>query len=312
LKNTFIELIKKFKLEKTKEGKKYGFKIIGWNAKWDDEQNHNGKLRLENMFDEYKKDKASLKETYDLLSKYLQYFDKDKKTLASARKSILNAFIHILRIEGKMYSITIRGKEQNRYFTKKELIKHIQENENHYENFKSKLFQWSFDLVIFHKYKDVYEDIKNFVNSDYKNWLGFYVSEKTNEFIGENFEELIQEQVKPKEKKADDINIEIGTVHSVKGQTHCATMYVETSFHKYETEKKNIIEALKKEEHNFNLVDDKDKYGKQSFKMMYVGFSRPTHLLCFAVLKDNIKGEMDNFNNTGWQIIDLTDKIEND
>ena len=36
---------------------------------------------------------------------------------------------------------------------------------------------------------------------------------------------------------ADDITINIGTVHSVKGMTHCATMYVKTSYNnKYESE----------------------------------------------------------------------------
>ena len=40
--------------------------------------------------------------------------------------------------------------------------------------------------------------------------------------------------------------------------------------------------------------------------MMYVGFSRPTHLLCFAVLKENVINEIDNYQKIGWEIIDLT------
>ena len=39
--------------------------------------------------------------------------------------------------------------------------------------------------------------------------------------------------------------------------------------------------------------------------MMYVGFSRPTHLLCFAVLKENVITDKEKFENAGWKWIDL-------
>ena len=34
--------------------------------------------------------------------------------------------------------------------------------------------------------------------------------------------------------------------------------------------------------------------------MMYVGFSRPTHLLCFAALEDNVKDDINKFGDAGW------------
>ncbi len=39
--------------------------------------------------------------------------------------------------------------------------------------------------------------------------------------------------------------------------------------------------------------------------MMYVGFSRPTHLLCFACFKENVKDDIELFRNAGWEIVDL-------
>ena len=39
--------------------------------------------------------------------------------------------------------------------------------------------------------------------------------------------------------------------------------------------------------------------------MMYVGFSRPTHLLCFAVRKRRINN-IDVYKDNGWAIVDLT------
>ena len=304
LKNKFIEIIKEFNLDTTPEGEKYGFKIIGWNAKWDDGEAHDDKLRLENIFEDYKKDSSSVKETYNSLSEYLQYFDRNKSTLEVARKAILNALVHILRIEDKTYKVKIRSEEKDRYYTKKELIKHIQNNEINYESFKSKLYKWSFALVADNKYEDVYDDIKEFIKSDFTNWFDIAITEKTNDFIGVNFEQLIPKQNESEKIQSDDI--EIGTVHSVKGQTYCATMYVETAYQRpvYETQKiiKRNSNPLLMQEHKCS-----GKYDKQALKMMYVGFSRPTHLLCFAVLKENIAEEISNYEDKGWKIIDCTE-----
>ncbi|QKG80480.1 UvrD-helicase domain-containing protein [Tenuifilum thalassicum] len=308
LKEKFKELIKENQLDQTVEGKKYGFKIIGWSAKWEDEENHDGKFRLEDIFEEYKKDNSSIKETYTSLSEYLQYFDKNKRTLKAARKAILNALIHILRIENKKHAVTVRRKDKERYYTKKDLIKYIQEEKNgsNYEEFKSKLYKWSFDLAVKQKHEEVYHCIKDFINSDFKEWFGFEITNETQNFIGRNFEKLIQVEDKQENKQKEGINIEIGTVHSVKGQTHCATMYVETAYQRptYETQKiiKNTSNPLLFHEHNCNGT-----YDKQALKMMYVGFSRPTHLLCFAVLKENVKDKIENYKNAGWEIFDLTE-----
>ncbi len=316
LKNKFSELINNFELKETKEGQQYGFNIIGWNAKWDDNEYHDGKLRLENIFDNYKKDSASLKETYDSLSQYLQCFDKQKKTLEPARKAILNAFIHLLRTEGIMYSTIIRGKEKNRYYTKRELLNHIQNgiNGSEYESFKNRLYKWSFALAVKQNYLEIYNSLKNFMTTDFKDWFDFNITEKSAEFLGENFEKIVPIQ----KEQPEDSEIKIGTVHSAKGQTHCATMYVETSYHDYESNKLRIVSKkatrskpeeklpnpLLKEEHAYRK--DKDARAKETLKMMYVGFSRPTHLLCFACLKDNIEDEIESLEKAGWRIVDLT------
>ncbi|WKL48421.1 hypothetical protein Q1W71_01310 [Flavobacterium pectinovorum] len=95
------------------------------------------------------------------------------------------------------------------------------------------------------------------------------------------------------------------SIHAVKGQTHCATMYIETSYFEYETKKLRVVSKArtktKSEEvlpnpflnqyHSYRI--DKDARAKETLKMMYVGFSRPTHLLCFVVLEENIKDYLD-------------------
>ncbi|MFW9612572.1 MAG: hypothetical protein ACMV17_01725, partial [Macellibacteroides fermentans] len=114
-----------------------------------------------------------------------------------------------------------------------------------------------------------------------------------------------------------DLGIEVATVHSVKGQTHCATMYVETDYYEYETQKLTAIKkkATKKtgEELKPNpLFKQRQNYEytrqKEAVKMMYVGFSRPTHLLCFAALKENVETQLGCFQSAGWEIIDMTER----
>lgn len=120
-----------------------------------------------------------------------------------------------------------------------------------------------------------------------------------------------------KTEKEEDFNIDIATIHSVKGQTHCATMYIETFKNNYESQKSQIINVLTNKEHNFIVGEkkgknagEKDAFGKEALKMMYVGFSRPTHLLCFAILEENVKGNIEKYKKAGWVVIDELIKIK--
>ncbi len=309
LEEKFKELIHNFSLHKAKEAEKYGFKIIGWNARWDDAEDHDGKLRLEDIFKSYKKEAAGNKESYNSLSKYVQLFDHKKPTLEAVRKAVLNALIHVLRIEGKTHLIKIRGSQVNRYYTKAEMIEYIKSKENHcdYELFKSKVYQWSFDLAVNKNYKETYNNIKEFIENDFKTWFDLTISQNTIKFIGSHLERIIINSTNDHTRNDDEnsMKIEIGTVHSAKGQTHCATMYVETAYQRppYESEKiiKRNSNPLLAQEHCCN-----GKYDKQAVKMMYVGFSRPTHLLCFACLKENITHSFETYKSAGWEVVDLT------
>lgn len=308
LKDTFKDIIKKYALEDTIEGEKYGFKIIGWSANWREGENPRGNLRLENIFNEYKKEQKSSKETFNSLSRYLQFFNHDKITLEPARKTILNALIHILRIEKRTHVAKIRGHDAERYFTKSEMIKFIQnmESNKNYELFKDILYKCSIKLMIDKDYDEVYNLLKDFILTEFKEWFDLGINEETASFIGENFVPFIQsEPIRISESDDYDIEIEINTVHSAKGQTHCATMYVETYYHEYETKKTKIENCLKKELHNFQIGDETNKRGKEALKMMYVGFSRPTHLLCYAMLKENLTGEIKEFEDAGWEIVEI-------
>jgi len=326
LEPAFIKLIEDYSLNGTKEGQKYGFSIIGWNGKWNDGELHDNKLRLENIFPNYKKrETASRKENFNSLCEHLQLLDKTDKTLANAKAAILGALVTVLNYEGVTFISYLRGKQIKRQYNKQELEKNIRDRENDldYELFKSKLFKWSFSLMTEENYSNVYDSLKSFILIEFKIWFNLLIKDETKSFLGVEFEELIvnkSEKVIEKQR-GKEIKINIGTVHSAKGKTHCATMYIETFYRGYETSKiqvrsKNATKTRPEillpnpilgQEHNYRTA--KDIRAKETLKMMYVGFSRPTHLLCFAVLKVNLENQLERLEKD-WDITDITRENE--
>jgi DNA helicase-2/ATP-dependent DNA helicase PcrA len=321
LQNKFEKLIKTYNLQETLSSKKNGFHVISWSTEWSKEEQNieSKKIRLKDIFPNYSRESKQKKEDFDCLRKHLQLFDKDKKTLEGIRKSILNALIRILR-EEKIY----KDLSSNMYYRKRELIDFIKGLGNEkYEDFKLKLFTWCFSIIAKKEYEEVFRDIKKYVENEFINYnwhndeiLVTRKIDKSAVFLNGSFKYLSVEEDESKTIDGTEIKINTSSVHAVKGQTHCATMYIESSYYNYETEKLNVIFKMatktKPEEvlpnplfnqyHSYRV--GKDSRAKEALKMMYVGFSRPTHLLCFAVLEENVMSNMEKYKNAGWQIID--------
>lgn len=76
----------------------------------------------------------------------------------------------------------------------------------------------------------------------------------------------------------DNIKLEINTVHGVKGETHLATLYLDTFWYKYDI-RDYLFELL-----SSKLTDEQKKriQNTQRNRNIFVGASRTRHLLCFA------------------------------
>ena len=101
------------------------------------------------------------------------------------------------------------------------------------------------------------------------------------------------------------ITIEVGTVHSVKGETHFATLYLETKYQR-DHDASRLVEFLKGKRPKAQL---KKAHHKQNLKIAHVAFSRPTHLLAFACQASSIAGHEDDLKNNGWQIRTVSELI---
>ena len=191
------------------------------------------------------------------------------------------------------------------YFSKSELLNHLEIVHNDkFIELKRNLYLWSINIIR-DKFDEVYTSIKSYIPY----FLNFFNKSINNSYSFINAPSQTQQTptsqlpVKsPNKENYHGFDINISTIHSVKGETHTATLYLETYYQKgndnYETER--LSDQFKYI--NFNKTQ---KFHKQSTKMAYVGFSRPTHLLCVAVCKSRFDSHLSDIDRNKWEVIEI-------
>ena len=259
-------------------------KAIGWRGK----DAGTGKITIKDYFPEFNETTQHNRIDYFNLIDYLFDINKDDKrgnSFRDIRKNILNSFLKVLRYE-KIYDYN------GRYYTKKRLLIFLKEQHiDSYQEIKLNLFLWCKNIFK-GKSEVVSEELKKYLPKFLNTVFGVNeISKGTENFINsdnnsisgstvENFLVSTHSNI----YQYNDLDIEVGTIHSIKGETHTATLYMETFYQgKYESQRL-------KEFFKGNFTTGKEKvYIKQSLKMAYVGISRPKYLLCVAVHHDHVK-----------------------
>lgn len=106
-----------------------------------------------------------------------------------------------------------------------------------------------------------------------------------------------------------EVAIKVGSIHSVKGQTHTATLVLETAWYGYNLE--TIMLWL-----SGDAIGKSKKGGVQEItrlKTHYVAMTRPSHLLCLALPKKALCGKdgqidsklLGKLRGRGWRIVDV-------
>lgn len=93
------------------------------------------------------------------------------------------------------------------------------------------------------------------------------------------------------------ISIVFDTVYEVKGETHDATLYLETETKK-SSDIRRILPLLERK-----ITQCKNELQEKSRRCIYVGFSRPKYLLCLAISEKTYVGHETAF--SSWKIVDL-------
>ena len=257
----YAELIKKLmESGQISDNPPYVFKAVGWIKKTKSDD----KLGICDYYPEFSIEEHIPKIDHPSLESYLPSTT-EQTTLATIRKNILNSFLKVLRIE----NITTRS---NQYFTKRKLIHLLrEENPTLYNEMNLKIYQWSIGMIRGNNKDDILSEIRAFI-PQLLSLFGKCIN-LSNTFINSNSKAEISASSENRPLKSlntykhDNVEIEITTVHSAKGQTHTATLYLETSYQgRYESELLNNCFTCKA--HNFQLVKIKMFIKKSLLKLL--------------------------------------------
>lgn len=301
----FVELIDKFSLQTSIYSKRNGFKAVGWRGS--DTDDRVTKPCLLTYYPSYTKNLKNESTHKKNLLSYLKQQSKEEinnKGIKVYYDSIIAAVLRFL------YLVEVKNDKENevgRYFTKSTLMSYLNE---YYKKeclmLKKSIAEWINKIHIGSEQynSEVHRDIKHCLMNDFKRiWPTINIT-KAKDFledktIAEDKSNLTKTN-KYTSPNYSDIEVELDTVHGVKGETHTATLYLET-FYRGILDLKKIMPFLK------GKYADKianQKTARQALKMAYVGMSRPTHLLCLAMNIDGVgQTDIEALKNNGWEIV---------
>lgn len=293
----YISIISELKRNSSIDNvKKEKYAVIGWRK-----TTGNG-VCIDSFYPAFKNKSIEKRKNYKSLKAYLFNCDKSSNNMDDLRSSILNALLKILRIEDIKDS-------NNLFFTKKSLLEYLKRNESAYSIFKSYLYNWCKKCAN-ELYAEVLSDIRCYLPSFLQIWSKT-VSSSKNFVYDDSMEDVVTQESSAANNDVciDGISVSIQTVHSIKGQTCTGILYLDTyngngcgsSPFKYESEKLSQYFLGQK------LCDNPNekKFIKEAAKIVYVGFSRPTHLLCYAVQKEKFDKYLSNIDKTKWNVVNV-------
>lgn len=195
------------------------------------------------------------------------------------------------RILDALAAILVRAnvkKDNGRSFSKKSMLEYLESNApDLFGKLNIKLSEWILKLLRsdFSVDSDVFDDVKAFISTDFAQVFGFMAEiGSVQQFLKKNDEEFYM--IKNEEQSHNvyrdgELEIEVATVHSVKGETHVATLFLETKNYKYESEHFGAQLCGEPYVHRVG-----EKHVLPSLKVAYVALSRPKYLLAYAIHKD--------------------------
>lgn len=268
VKNTYIELIKQYELQ----GNNKIFKCCGWVGYKEKEE----QLSIKSYYENYQSSKD--KTHRDVGLNFESLLSEKSKTGISVRgiyHSALECISRTLNLKG----IDVAGKKSN--FTT--LEKYFQD----YYPEQLRLLRVS----IVKQAKEVVS-----YNTDSFNAIGQdayeLLSRIDSSYRKEEFMKLFEVQNQKSDVcdyllntyTNDGITIFFDTVHGVKGETHTATLYLETYYNK-KTDLERVIKFIV--DKDAEIINDDER---KALKVAYVGMSRATDLLCVAISESTFKG----------------------
>jgi hypothetical protein len=272
----------------------YKIKAIGWVG-----TDMSDKLTIKSYFTNYNSQaRKKNKIDYDSLKSFLrkQY---DGRLLDYSNK-VIDALLHILSLANKKYS---KG-DSMRNYTKTTLLEDF-ENKSSEKLLilNSNIAKWSKNIHESESFCiQTINEIIEYIKCEF--CPVFDIDAGNNDiilFLENNSTNAITDiEIKNNNVyKQGEIEIDVATIHSVKGETHTATLYLETSYYS-ECEGERIANQLSGS--YYIPSKDKDTHTKETLKMAHVGMSRPKYFLCMAIYQDRFNKSLNDFGKSSFDI----------
>lgn len=266
---------------------------------------------------------------------YLETFEKGKSKKSFKEKTLIGAFYYCRRNKTgnwhTNYKIIIDcflkilqaadiKNSNGAYLSQSNLKSHLEENASWDETRKAiyRLLDKEFELN-----KANWEKIKKAISKclkipSFPNTLDDYLSFHEEAPISESCTTSSPKELSETGENAiihpDGFTIEFSTIHGVKGESHDATLIVETK--NYSHDINSMLPYLtgelpSTEMPNENLRENpstaKFKPNQKFMRQLYVGMSRPKHLLCLALNSSEVtEDKIEALTNNGWEIRTLS------
>lgn len=175
-----------------------------------------------------------------------------------------------------------------RRYNKTTMLERLEEDKPEmYESLKGKLSEWVLKICNsgLRIDSEVFDSVKSFISTEFADLFGFRANiGAVVAFLKKEdaaFYEAKKEQQSENIYRDGDLEIEVATVHSVKGETHAATLFLETKYYLFESE--HFGDQLCGEAYKPRRGDS---HVLPALKVAYVAMSRPKYLLAYAIHKE--------------------------
>jgi len=289
----FVRLVKEKVLDEYTEVNSPVFKAVGWVGK---DKQAEGKLCIPSYFPDYINNTSRSRRYYSNLLSYLQ--PNTEEGIGKFRSSVLRGTCRSLDIAN------IHQPKTDRAFTANTLPIWLKDNnEPAYRELLLLLSEWALDSA--NKDYNSLSARDELIEFLHKYWDSTKTCDKFDSFVkNDEIETAEPTQVIDNEFQENGVRIIVDTVHSVKGETHTATLYLDTVYHNLSSY--FLLPFIKGEYPATKLTK---AHHIEHLKVAHVAMSRPTHLLCFACMKSQVVEHKDDLEKNGWIISEVKELV---
>ncbi|BDS10980.1 UvrD-helicase domain-containing protein [Aureispira anguillae] len=295
VKDKYIDLIIQYNLQN--QGNRI-FKAIG-------HIKSNPRLGIVSYWSDFNKDNLKDRNEYDNLVSYVDKFRTliNNKNVKEPRKTLLELICKSLKIAG------IKNPQSSSYFTPFTLINFLlEERQPELKELNENLVIWilkfkknliSIPILVLELKQYIISLVHSFGKKVSNTELQNFINAPNSQFS----------QTVPESNQLynnQGLTVHFDTIHGVKGETHTATLFLETYHNTFDIGSK-ILDFISSSSSKQNSLRTRQSYKswQRKLPLSYVAISRATHFLCLAVHEDRFQSTIQSYfqSNQDWEVV---------